>query len=113
MLILSHAGIFAVGAAAFVGYRTQAQFQAASNDPLFRVAAAISQSRTDQVARDSLDADLTALSSKLRAPSADVIRLVVLLRQQRLDQARSACAALDWPGCDPQTLADMRKVVVP
>jgi hypothetical protein len=50
-LIFSHLVLFVVGAAAFVGYRTQAQFQAAAKDPLFRVGAAMTQLRTDEVAR--------------------------------------------------------------
>jgi hypothetical protein len=112
-LTFSHALLFAVGAAAFVGYRTQAQFQAAAKDPLFRVGTAITQSRTDKIARASLDADLTALSRTLRAPTADVIRLVALLEQDRLNDARAACDALAWPHCDAQTLMDMRKAALP
>jgi hypothetical protein len=110
-LTFSHAVLFAVGAGAFVGYRTQAQFQAAGKDPLFRVGAAITQSRTDKIASPSLDADLTALSRTLRTPTVDVIRLVALLDQDRLNDARAACTALAWPHCDPQSLTDMRKAL--
>jgi hypothetical protein len=112
-LIFSHIALFFIGATVFTGYRTQAQFRAAEKDPLFRVGAALTQPGADKAARASLDADLTALSRMLRAPTGDVIRLVALLELDRLDEARVACAALAWPHCDPQSLADMRKAVRP
>jgi hypothetical protein len=108
---LSHLVLFVVGATSFAGYRTQSQFQAAATDPLFRVGAAMSRSRTVKSAGRSLDDDLTALSTTLRPPTADVIHLVALLEQERLNDARVACDALAWPHCDPQTLRDMRKIV--
>lgn len=108
---LSHVVLFVVGTTGFAGYRTQAQFQAAATDPLFRVGTTLSRSRTDTRAGASLDADLSALSSTLRTPIAEVIRLVALLEQDRLNDARVACDALAWPHCDPRTLAEMRKTV--
>jgi hypothetical protein len=113
VLIFSHAALFVVGAVALVGYRTEAEFEAAAGDPLYRVGAAMTQSRTDETATAALEADLPSLSSRLRAPTADVIRLVALLQQDRLDDARIACGALAWPHCDLQTLADMRKAAAP
>jgi hypothetical protein len=110
-LLISHVVLFLIGAAAFAGYRTQAQFRTAEKDPLFRVGAALTQSRTDKAATASLDTDLSLLSRTLRAPSADVIRLAALLELDRLDDARVACSALAWPYCDPQTLTDMRKAL--
>jgi hypothetical protein len=112
-LLLSHVVLFLIGAAAFAGYLTQAQFRTAQKDPLFRVGAALNQSRTDKVAGGSLDTDLPLLSRALREPSAGVIRLVALLELERLDDARLACSALAWPDCDPQTLTDMRKALRP
>jgi hypothetical protein len=112
-LLCSHVVLFLLSAAAFAGYRTQAQFQAAAKEPLFRVGAALTQLRTDERASASLDKELESLSGMVRAPSADVIRLAVLLELGRLDEARGACAALGWAHCDPQTLTAMRKLVGP
>ena len=112
-LVLSHVGLFFMGAAAFAGHRTQAQFALAEQDPLFRVGTALGQSQTDKMASASLDQDLALLSRTQGAPTSDVIRLAAFLHLGRLDEARVACTSLGWHSCDTQTLMDMRKQVLP
>jgi hypothetical protein len=111
-LAVSHLLVFAVGATWFAGSRTRAMFEAAGQDPLYRIGVAMTQ-LTDENATTSLDTDLTLLSGTVRAPATQVIRLAVLLEQGHLNDAGIACKALAWPHCDPQTLGQMRKALQP
>ena len=111
MLVVSHAVVFGVGAVWFTGDRTMAMFRAAAQDPLYRVGAAM-MSESHGRATASLEFDLSALARTGPAPTADVIRLAVLLEQGRTEDAGVVCTALAWPNCDPQTLAEMRNALV-
>lgn len=111
-LTVSHLLVFAVGAACVAGSHTQAMFEAARQDPLYRVGIVMAQ-RTDENATSSLDTDLALLSGKVRVPTTQVIRLAALLEQGRLDDAGAACTALAWSHCDPKTLDQMRRALVP
>ena len=111
-LIVSHLAVFAVGAAWFAGSRTRAMFEAAGQDPLYRIGIVMTQP-TGENATFSLDTDLALLSGTVRVPTTQVIRLAAFLEQGRLDDAGAACTALAWPHCDSQTLDRMRKALVP
>lgn len=113
VLAVSHLAVFVIGAAAFGGYLIQKEFETAAQDPLHRVGLTTSMQRTDKKAHPSVDAELTALSGKFRPPTADVIRLAVLLDQGRLEDAALACSSLAWPRCDQTTLAGMREALKP
>ena len=111
-LTVSHLVVFAVGAAWFAGARTRAMFEAAGQDPLYRIGVVMTQ-RHDENATSSLDVDLALLSGTVRLPTVQVIRLSAYLLQGRVSDAGAACTALAWPHCDTQTLDQMRKVLVP
>jgi hypothetical protein len=112
-LTVSHLAVFAIGAASVASYLIQHEFRIAAGDPLHQVGLALAVPRSESETHASIDADLARLQGRFRAPTVDVIRLVALLQQGRLDDAAKTCVTLAWAHCDAETLAEMREVSHP
>ena len=109
-LVGSRVAIAAVAGAVLLAWRVEQPWREAARDPLHRISNALAL-LTPEALR-TLDADLAELSRSGHRQSAQVIALLALLKQNRMTEARAACAAMSWPHCDDATVREMRELIL-
>jgi hypothetical protein len=107
-LIFSHSIAFAVAATGTAGAFVAAEFERAQRSPLFRVGM---RAERVPVEGPSLDADLRSIDTEYGAPTADFIRLSLLLRERQFAEAAVVCTRIGGLRCDPKALVEMRETV--
>lgn len=89
--------------------RMEMQSRAAERNPLHRVGLILLAK--NPLWPDKLDENLEQLSRSGHAAAAEVIGLVALLQQERLQEASECCQALGWTRCGSEDIQRMRDEV--
>jgi hypothetical protein len=109
-LAVSHLAVFIIGGALVASYLIQREVQIAGRDPLHRLGLTLAKQPIKKNEHLFVETDLSAWDEQFRAPTVDVVHLVALLRQGKLDEASRVCSSLEWEHCDAPALRKMKEV---
>lgn len=109
LLVVSRVFIVLLVGGLYWASRMEMQSRAAERNPLHRVATILLTKNS--LGPDTLDENLEQLSRSGHAAAAEVIGLVALLQQDRLQEASECCQALGWARCGSEDIQRMRDEV--